>query len=462
MENNFEKELKELIKNNEDIKVPPKISAGVDEVLDNLQSNSNKVIIKRVSIAVAVALIFLTGFVSTFPTLAAEIPIINKLAGKSSLFNKVESSENGEEFKSLSKLNDVSVEINKKVCHKGITITIKEIAYDEAAFYVIYEVALDKNLKNKDYLNNWRPNVKVNGKSYEANAQILLNSDDTKTTFTEVIPVTGGDIIPDKFDCNINFTQNDNSKESWNFKIPLIKQNLQNKVDILRLNKNIKDGFNLMKIVKLSSSPAYLSLLTEFKKYKPDKYSYVVMDSKGNEYEEVDMGGIVEKKFSTDVTFFYKQIEKSEVKSITILKSKVKKYSPSQLKNVQYIPLNSKLPIDVSVGKGKKVTVNSISQKNDQLEIIFIAKGIPLYTFAGVGGISIYDKSMDKKDREAYDIIRMNVLGNNRYKASIPIKRSINKNDKFIEYDRDINKAFICIGNYDEMYKEIGKIDLKK
>jgi len=183
--------------------------------------------------------------------------------------------------------------------------------------------SLDKKLKNKEYLNNLRSNVKVNGKSYEASAQIPLNSDDKKTTITEVFAVTGGDTIPDKFDFNINFIQDDNSKESWNFKIPLIKQNLQNKVDILRVNQNIRDGFNSMKIVKLSSSPAYLSLLAKFKKYEPDKYDYIIMDSKGNEYEQVDIGGIVEKKFSTDVTFFYKQIEKNKLESITILKSKV-------------------------------------------------------------------------------------------------------------------------------------------
>lgn len=466
MENNFEKELKELIKNSKDIKVPPKISAGVDEVLDNLSSNSTnckKVVIKRISIAVILGLIFFAGFVSTFPTLAAEIPIINKLAGNKSLFNKVESSENGEEFKNLSKLNNVSVEINKGVCRKGITIAIKEIAYDEAAFYVIYEVSLDKNLKNKEYyLNKLRSNVKVNGKSYEASAQVPLNSDDKKTTITEVFAVTGGDTIPDKFDFNINFTKDDNPKESWNFKIPLIKQNLKNKVDIFRLNNNIRDGFNLMKIVKLSSSPVYISLLAEFKKYKPDKYDYVIMDSKGNEYEQVDIGGIVENKFSTDVTFFYKQIENSKLKSITVLKSKVEKYSPNKLKNVQYITLNSKLPINVSIGKGKKVTVNSISQKNDQLEIIFTAKGIPLYTFGFQGGISIYDESMNKKDRDAYDIIRLDTLGNNKYRAILPMKRSIIKENEIMEYDRDINKSVICIGNYDEMYKEIGKIHLKK
>ncbi|WP_409069197.1 DUF4179 domain-containing protein [Clostridium sp. FAM 1755] len=313
MGNNFEKELKELIKNSEDIKVPPKISAGVDEVLNNLPSNrtnGKKVVIKRISIVAILGLIFLTGFVSTFPTLAAEIPIINKLAGNKSLFNKVESSENGEEFKSLSKLNNVSVEINKKVSRKGVTITIKEIAYDEVAFYVIYEVSLDKSLKNKEYLNNWISNIKVNGKKYEANAQLPLYSDDTKATFTEIIPVNGGDIIPDKFDCNIGFNQYDNLKESWNFKIPLIKENLQNKVDIFRLNKDIKDGFNSMKIVKLSSSPAYLSLSTEFKKYQPEKYSYVLMNSKGNEYKSVDIGGIVEKNRQLMLHFFMSKLKK--------------------------------------------------------------------------------------------------------------------------------------------------------
>ncbi|ENK0838336.1 hypothetical protein AB2Z22_001677 [Clostridium botulinum] len=134
----------------------------------------------------------------------------------------------------------------------------------------------------------------------------------------------------------------------------------------------------------------------------------------------------------------------------------------NKLKNVQYISLNSKLPIDVSVGKGKKVTVNLISQKNDQLEIIFTAKEIPLYTFGFQGGISIYDESMNKKDRDAYDIIRLDTLGNNKYRAILPMKRSIIKENEIMEYDRDINKSVICIGNYDEMYKEIGKIHLKK
>ncbi len=121
-------------------------------------------------------------------------------------------------------------------------------------------------------------------------------------------------------------------RKAGNFKIPLIKQNLQNKVDILRVNQNIRDGFNSMKIVKLSSSPAYLSLLAKFKKYEPDKYDYIIMDSKGNEYEQVDIGGIVEKKFSTDVTFFYKQIEKNKIRKYYYIKIK-------RLKNILQISL---------------------------------------------------------------------------------------------------------------------------
>ncbi|MHC6179746.1 DUF4179 domain-containing protein [Clostridium sp. JNZ X4-2] len=76
---------------------------------------------------------------------------MNKLAGVNSLFNKVKYNE----FKNLSKLSNVLVQINKGVHDKGVTIAIKEIAYDEAAFYVISEVSLDKDLTNKDYMKDW-------------------------------------------------------------------------------------------------------------------------------------------------------------------------------------------------------------------------------------------------------------------------------------------------------------------
>lgn len=463
MENNFEKQLKEIIKNSEDIKVPQKISVGIDEVLENLKSkNKKKNILKRISTAAVLVLAILAGFVTTFPTLADEIPIINKLVGDSSLFNKVKSSKNGGEFKNLSKLNNVSVEINKGVYDKGVTITIKEIAYDEAAFYVIYEVNIDKNLKNKNVQDIGRANVEVNGKRYEANAVVPLYSDDTKVACTEVFPVLGGDVMPDKFDFNISFSEVSNIKGNWNFKIPLIKQNLQDKVNIFRLNKYIVDGFNVIKLAKVTSSPAYLSLLTEYGVYKPDKYDYVVMDSKGNEFQSVDIGGIAKKALLTDVTFFYKQIEGSKLDSIKILKSKVEKYSPNKLKNAQYIALNSKLPVDVSVGKNKKLTVNSISEKDSQIEIIFSSEKVPVYTFGFGGGISIYDKTMSKESKDAYSIVRPEVLGNNKYKVTVPKKRSLIKDNKVVEFDIDIKNLVICIGNYDEMYKEVGYIDLKK
>lgn len=461
MENNFEKQLKEIIKNGEDIKVPQKISVGIDEVLENLKpKNKKKNLLKRISMAAVLVLAILAGFVTAFPTLAAEIPIINKFVGDSSLFNKAKSGEYGDEFKNLSKLNNVSVEINKGVYDKGITITIKEIAYDEAAFYVIYEVSFDKNL-NKN-LENCSDVVEINGKRYVANAVVPLYSDDTKTAVTEVFPVLGGDVMPDKFDFNISFSEVSNIKGNWNFKIPLVKQNLQDKVNIFRLNKYIVDGFNVIKLAKVTSSPAYLSLLTEHRVYEADKYDYVLMDSKGNEFQQVDMGGIVKKAFSIDVTFFYKQIEGSKLDSIKILKSKVEKYSPNKLKNVQYIALNSKLPVDVSVGKNKKLTVNSISEKDNQIEIIFSSEKVPVYTFGFGGGISIYDKTMSKETKDAYSIVRPEVLGNNKYKVTVPKKRSLTKDTKVVEYDRDIKNLVICIGNYDEMYKEVGYIDLKK
>ncbi|CAB1243998.1 hypothetical protein ACFHWD_07095 [Clostridium sp. MT-14] len=42
----------------------------------------------------------------------------------------------------------------------------------------------------------------------------------------------------------MNFARDDNLKGNWNFRIPLVKQKIQDKVDIFRLNKDIKKGFN--------------------------------------------------------------------------------------------------------------------------------------------------------------------------------------------------------------------------
>lgn len=364
-------------------------------------------------------------------------------------------------------MSNVSVEINKGVSNNGVTVTIKEIAYDEAAFYVIYDVNLDKKVTNKKYLNHGiMASVKVNGKEYETNAGIPLHSDDTSAEFTDVFPVTGGDTIPDKFDFNMIFTGEDNLKGNWNFKIPLVKEKLKDKVNVFKPNEYIKDGSNSIKIAKVTSSPVYLSMLAEFKKYEPDKGDYyVMMDSNGDEYEGVDIGGVVKKPLTTDVTFFYKQIEGSKPSSISILRPNGKHVFDNDFKldNVQYLPLNSKLPVDVPVGNNKKITINSIVEKSNKIEIIFTAKGLPAYTFAIGGGIRIYDENMDKGSKTAYDFVRPDALGNNQYKITLPKERMILKDSKtMIKYKIDINKLDICIGNYDEMYEEVGRIDIKK
>lgn len=467
MESKFKRELKGIFESSgEDIKVPKKISAGIDETLASLKpKNRKKIFIKRISVAAALVFCMLIGFVTTCPTLAAEIPIINKIAGINSLFNKVKSSEYGDEFKNLSNLSNVSVEINKGVSDKGVTVTVKEIAYDETAFYVIYEVNLDKTETNKKYLEHGiNGAVEVNGKKYEANASVPLYSDNARAEFTDIFPVTGEDTIPDKFDFNMIFTGIDNLKGCWNFKIPLIKEKLQDKVNVFKLNKDVKDGYNSIKIVRVTTSPAYLSMLAEFKKYQPDKYDYVMMDSNGDEYQSVDMGSVVKKIFSTDVTFFYKQIEGSKPSSISILKPRGKSIFSDdfKLKNVQYLPLNSKLPVDVSVGNNKKITINSIGEKNNKIEIIFTAKGFPAYTFAFAGGIRIYDKSMSKDSKAAYDIVRPEALGNNNYRITLSKERMVLKDSKtMVKRNIDINNLDICIGNYDEMYEKVGQIGIK-
>ncbi|WP_234117549.1 hypothetical protein [Clostridium hydrogenum] len=131
---------------------------------------------------------------------------------------------------------------------------------------------------------------------------------------------------------------------------------------------------------------------------------------------------------------FYKQIEGSKLSRIMILKPKGDSVFSNdfKVKNPKYLPLNSKLPIDVSVGDNKKITINSVSEKNDEIEILFNAKGFPTYTFAVGGGIRIYDTSMNKDSNTAYDFVVLHVLGNNEYKITLPKQRTVIKNNEIV------------------------------
>lgn len=63
---------------------------------------------------------------------------------------------------------------------------------------------------------------------------------------------------------------------------------------------------------------------------------------------------------------------------------------------------------------------------------------------------------MGKEQKEAYDRVSPESLGNNKYKITVSKMRELlqDKNTKVLKVARDI-------GNYDEMYEEIGHIELK-
>lgn len=239
-----------------------------------------------------------------------------------------------------------------------------------------------------------------------------------------------------------------------------IKQNSKKNANTLSLNKEIKFESDSIKLVQITNSPKHISLVAEYKKYVPDKYDIVLMDSKGNEYENEDMGGTEDNFFSTDVTFVYKQIEKSKFQSVKILVPKFERFHPDKLNNVQYVPLDSQLPVDVTVGKNKKITIDSVDEKDGQFEIIFSTEGFPVYTFASAGGISLYDKTMNKGDKYAYDRVHPEVLENNKYRITVSNIRGTYRDNEYVNYNRYIEDSAICIGNYDDMYQEIGNITI--
>ncbi|AKA69772.1 DUF4179 domain-containing protein [Clostridium scatologenes] len=446
MENEFDIKLKEYLNKNENIEVPEKISLGVDEVLMNLNNRNKKNNIKKVIVAAVVVIISILGIGSAFPALAEEIPVINKIIGKNSIFNR--DYEQFNHFDNLKNIQNNSTNIEQTIKDNNISVTLKEIAYDGAALYIIYE---EKGIEvsEKDCFNE-KQKLSIDGKPFEAGAIIPEKINNDTVRVTEVYPIVGEKNIPDKFNVEINITQIHGYNGKWNFNLRIDKNQLAKNLNIKKIDKIITVGWDRAKILSLTQTSAYVRLNVEHTHYKPDKYYFSILDDKGNELQGVDMGGITKKGMNKIVTSFFKADKKQKISKIRVIESKIGYFSPNKIKHRSYLELNDTVPKTISIGANKEVKVTKIQEKDNYYEVILQTKDLSIQQY-GVfsGGISLYNKGKSESDNEAYSTIKLDELGNNSYKVSVPKK------------DVKNGKSVLAFGNYDETIKELTEINLK-
>ncbi len=445
MENEFDLKLKEYLNKNENIEVPEKISRGVDEILMNLNNKKKKNYIKK-GIAAAIIVIMSTlGMGVAFPALAEEMPVINKIIGKNSIFNREYKEFN--HFDNLKNVQDYSMDVEQTIKDNNISVTLKEIAYDGTALYVIYE---EKGIEisEKDYFND-KKTLSIDGKPLEAGAIIPEKINNNTVRVTEVYPIVEEKNIPDKFNVEIHFTQIHEHNGKWDFNFRIDKNQLVKNLNTKKINENITVGWDRAKILSLTQSSAYISLNIEHSHYKPDRYDFSMLDDKGNELQQDDMGRITKKGMYKIVTRFFKSTKNQKISKIRVVRSKIGYFSPDKIKHRSYLDLNDIAPKTISIGSSKELKVSKIEEKDNYYEVILETKDLSIQQYRFAGGISVYNKEKNENDRTAYSVVKLDALGNNSYKVSV-LKRDV-KNGKNV----------LAFGNYDETIAEITEINLK-
>ncbi|MCH5138655.1 DUF4179 domain-containing protein [Clostridiaceae bacterium UIB06] len=449
MDREVDLKIKDLLNINKDVEVPEEISKGVDEVLskiNNRHKKRNK--IGKSIIAATVAVATITSLAVAFPTLAQDIPIVNRILGNKSIFNK-EFEGSYDHFDNLKNVKDYSIGVEQTVKDKDISITLKEVAYDGVALYFIY----DEQGKINDNINNrHEKSVSIGNMKIQPGAIIPQKIDDNTIRVTEIYPITETDKIPDKFNVIIDFNKIQDTAGSWKFNLSIDKNQLIKNTNKKDLNKKIQLGlFDRAKIISLTQTSAYATINIEHSNYKPDAYCYEILDENGNEVQEVDLGGVIKKGNKTVVTSFYKLSNDNKLSKIVVLKQKVGYFSPEVVKEKSYLEFNETLPKTFSVGKDKKITISKIEKIGDKYEVTILSKGISIRNYCLRGGISLYNREMDSKNHDAYNVVRADALGNNTYKITID-----NKNKDF-----NTENYVLAFGNYDNIFKSLYEIDIK-
>jgi len=445
MDREVDLKIKDLLNINKDVEVPEKISKGVDEVLskiNNRHKKRNK--IGKSIIAATVAVATITSLALAFPTLAQDIPIVNRILGNKSIFNKGFEGVY-DDYDNLKNVKDYSIGVEQTVKDKDISITLKEVAYDGVALYFIYDV----QGKINGPINN---NVSIGSMKIQCGAIIPQKIDDNTIRVTEIYPITETDKIPDKFNVIIDFNKIEDTAGSWKFNLSIDKNQLIKNTNRKDLNKKIQLGlFDRAKIISLTQTSAYATINIEHSNYKPDAYCYEILDENGNEIQQEDLGGIIEKGNKTIVTSFYKLFNDNKLSKIIVLKQKVGYFSPEVVKEKSYLEFNETLPKTFSVGKDKKITISKIEKIGDKYEVTILSKGISIRNYCLRGGISLYNREMDSKNHDSYNVVRADALGNNTYKITID-----NKNKNF-----NAENCVLAFGNYDDIFKSLYEIDIK-
>jgi hypothetical protein len=346
----FDQMVRESI-NNEVLVLPPNLDNKINYTLNQLPIRKNvygRIEKTKVAIVACVAfLMFVVGISYVNPTLAAQIPVLNPIVQMLGFRG---------DYAEYSNI------VNKTVTHNGKSFTINSVVCYDNILIIGYTAKSNTKMHSTGPL--FFPTYKVNGKWLNVGSAGGGQNLDDNTAIGTIEIMSDTMILPDKFKFEMSFNAIDNTSGNWDFKFNISNAELSKDTKIYTPNQVVKYGNYDFIIDKFALTPLSTVIVRHSSSQSKMPFFPIILDDQGN---EISKGGGNGKESSErfDITSILSRINK-DAKYLTIVPYAE---NSNNEPNVVSVPLNTKLPVELSQGKIGKITLDKISFSNDNDQV---------------------------------------------------------------------------------------------
>lgn len=373
----------------------------------------------------AAALVCITGIGYMNPSFASQIPGLNPIVQTLNYYG-----DQGE----YEKYSEI---INKTVSFNGASFTINSVVCDENSLIIGYTIKSDKKVNPQD-LPGFLPSFKINGIPMSSGWGGGFKDTAVNTYIgTMQISMARKSYFPNKFKFDMSFKSLLGVQGNWDFKFIVSREALDKETRSFKPNLDVKLKDTTIKIKKVSLTPVNTTILFDSNTADTADYNWLVFDDNGNElsFKGSDTSNGLLAKYES--TYDYSKANKTAKKLILV------PYKPSKVKD-KVIPINTKLPLQISQGKNGEINLTSVNISDDKLTIHGTATGnFPQHQIEGIG-INSTDKNADTKIRTLKTDTKK--VSNNTYEftieysginSSVPYNVAVDNLD-YIDYSKKI------------------------
>lgn len=381
MENNFEKELVNILQG--DMEIPDKVRKSLDNTYNMIKKKrkySSRVLIRRGAVA---ALIGITLFGAAAPSYAKNLPILQSVLnhfGIGSGYNKI--------------INEFGVSNE----NSGVRITINSAIYDGYELLVSYTAESNKPMKEKPFVNTkaliYEGSTKGITSFFKAKSNVSFSSeygeftDNNKKTYSGAIEFKaaennfdlneksksikekvidklqiGSHKIPDKFTLDLSIDKFGDAQGKWNFNLAVESEKAKGNIKEITVNKDLSKLFPKTKLEKVIVTPIRTYLQGTVSNDNTF-FDYIVVNDKndvlkhlGGETVQYDKDGRYIGSFDT---------ASMDNKTITIIP-----YNYYQGKKNSGVPLNLNGETKISLGSNKQLIITKAEEKEGKTYIYY-------------------------------------------------------------------------------------------